>query len=107
MKRLTPIEKADYEQRREYVLRELRVARTRARLLINEIDAIGVALKWRMIDPAEAIEWLALANGLEFLKANDPPATSMENEHERPTQPEQPAEPAPEQERASESDGFY
>jgi hypothetical protein len=52
---------------RTYILAELRCARARAKLLINEIDRIGLALKDGMIEPLCAIEWLNDANGLGFL----------------------------------------
>ena len=52
---------------REYMLAELRCARTRAKMLVNEIETIGVALKGEVIDSETAIQWLKDANALKFL----------------------------------------
>ena len=52
---------------RTYILAELRCARMRAKLLINEIDRIGLALKDGWIEASCAVEWLDEANGLAFL----------------------------------------
>jgi hypothetical protein len=42
--------------RTEYLLAELRCAAVRARLWVNEIDAIGAALRAGWIDPEDAID---------------------------------------------------
>jgi hypothetical protein len=52
---------------RAYTLAELRCARKRAQLALNEIDRIGIALKTNLIDPDTALEWLAETGTLEFL----------------------------------------
>src|SRR4051812_48668345 len=46
------------QDRREYFLQEMRCARLRARLLQNDITALGLAVKGGLIDPEQAIEWL-------------------------------------------------
>jgi hypothetical protein len=43
---------------RRYVLGQLRMARVRAKLLINEIDTIGKALRGGLVDPDVALTWL-------------------------------------------------
>ncbi len=53
----TPIESIS-QDRRAYLLAELRCAALRARLWAHDIDAMGLALKGGLIDPEEAIEWL-------------------------------------------------
>jgi hypothetical protein len=55
-----------------YVLSELRLARKRALLLVNEIEVIGVALKGGIVDPDTALEMLADANCLDFLLPTEP-----------------------------------
>jgi hypothetical protein len=61
-----------------YIMAELRLARKRARLLINEIDSIGMALKGRLIDGDTAVIWLAEANGLRFLQVGQEPLLSTD-----------------------------
>jgi hypothetical protein len=51
----------------DYLLQELRCARTRAKLIVNEIERIGVALKGGVIDADTAMIWLRDVNALEFL----------------------------------------
>ena len=51
------------EDRREYVLAELRCAALRADLIRNEIVTIGLALKGGLISPDEAVRLMA-ENGL-------------------------------------------
>ena len=43
----------------DHVLRELRCAKLRAALAVNEITAMGVALRAGLIDPDHAMEHLA------------------------------------------------
>ena len=52
---------------RDYVLAQLRVARKRAQLLVNEIETIGVALSQGAIDPDTALEDMHNAGTLWFL----------------------------------------
>jgi hypothetical protein len=58
----------DQKAYREYVLAELRCAQRRSRLLVNEIEVIGLAFRAGMIDDTVALTWLAEANALEFLQ---------------------------------------
>jgi hypothetical protein len=53
--------------RTEYLLAELRCAALRARLWVNEIDAIGTALRAGWIDPEEALEAMADSGCLHLL----------------------------------------
>jgi len=53
--------------RTEYLLAELRCAAVRARLWVNEIDAIGAALRAGWIDPDEAIAAIADSGCLHLL----------------------------------------
>lgn len=57
---------------REYVLAELRCARQRAKLLVLEIETIGIALNGNVVDPEIALDWLAEANALDFLMPTEP-----------------------------------
>jgi len=59
---------AEGDAYREFVLAELRCARRRAQLLLNEIEAIGLALKGKWIDADTAMLWMRDANALEFLR---------------------------------------
>lgn len=52
---------------RDYVLRELRLAHKRAKLLVLEIETIGVALRGGIVDADSAIVMLHEANALDFL----------------------------------------
>jgi len=74
---------ADQVAYREYVLAELRLARRRARLLINEIDVIGLALSNGIVDADAAVEWLHEARGLEFLMPTPPAEEITDAVHER------------------------
>jgi hypothetical protein len=51
------------EDRREYLLAELRCAALRADLIRNDIIAIGLALKGGLISPDDAVQLMA-GNGL-------------------------------------------
>jgi hypothetical protein len=53
-----PIQIADTEACRAFLICELRRMSTRARLAALECDSIGVALKCNLIAPEAAIEWL-------------------------------------------------
>jgi hypothetical protein len=55
---------------RKYVLAELRAARTRALLVVNEIETIGVALRGGIVDADLAVEWLRDAGAMGYLMAN-------------------------------------
>lgn len=56
----------DEQSDREWVLAQLRHGKYRARLLVNEIDWIGAALKNNWLSPDDAIEEMAQA-GARFL----------------------------------------
>ena len=71
----TPERNAAFEK---YVLAQLRCARARIKLLINEIDTIGLALKSGAIGPDEAIYALHEAGTLNFLWPMPPPIRSDE-----------------------------
>jgi hypothetical protein len=53
--------------RRDYLLAELRCASLRARLRQADIDAVGLALKGRLIEPEQAIELLADCDCLQLI----------------------------------------
>ena len=57
---------------KDYILSELRCARMRAKLLIMEIDTIGIAVRRGIMDPESALEALAEANALDFLRPTPP-----------------------------------
>ena len=54
-----------------FILAKLRVARARIKLLINEIDIIGIALKSGAIMPDEALVALYQAGSMSFLRKED------------------------------------
>lgn len=64
------------KHRRDYVLAELRCARTRAQLAMQDIEAAGLALKSGMIGADEALEWLASASALKYLIPTEPESNS-------------------------------
>ena len=63
---------------RQYVLSQLRCARSRIRLLVTEVETIGVALKAGGIGPYEALVALHEAGGMNFLWPMPPPIRSDE-----------------------------
>jgi hypothetical protein len=52
-----------------YLLAELKCASIRARLIVNEIDAIGVALRGNFICTDDAIAWLQEAGALGLISS--------------------------------------
>lgn len=46
------------DNRREFLLGQIRTAALRGRLLVNEYDTVGVALKGNLITPENAVAWL-------------------------------------------------
>ena len=60
----SPEQNAAFEN---FVLAQLRIARAKARLLVNEIDAIGIALRDHAITPDQALGALYAARSLAFL----------------------------------------
>jgi hypothetical protein len=71
----TPERNAAFEK---YVLGQLRCARSRIKLLLNEIDVIGMGLRSGAIGPEEAIYALHEAGTLNFLWPVPPPVRSDE-----------------------------
>ena len=55
------------DARREFMLAALRVASLEARKYENEINAIGVALKGKMITCEDAMQWLKDINALGLM----------------------------------------
>jgi hypothetical protein len=53
--------------RRSYLLAELRCAALRARLWQADIEAVGLALKGHLISPEEALELLADCDALHLI----------------------------------------
>ena len=53
--------------RREYLMAELRCASLRARLQVQDIDAVGMALGAGLIQPEQALELLADCDCLQFI----------------------------------------
>jgi hypothetical protein len=54
----------------DYLVRELRVAGLKARIALNEIQFVGVALKGGLIDPNAALEHLAEVGALHLVEAS-------------------------------------
>ena len=57
----------DEEARREYILSELRCAAARARLAALDIDAVGQALRARIISPNRAASLLWDTDAVHYL----------------------------------------
>jgi hypothetical protein len=60
---------------REYLAQVLRAATARAKLISNQLDSIGVALRQRAITVEEAIQW-AIDEGIIDLLQFGPPSKS-------------------------------
>ena len=71
----TPERDAAFEK---YVLQQLRCARRRIQLLVNEIDTIGVALRAGAISAEDALLALHQAGSLNFLWAPPPSPVNWE-----------------------------
>jgi hypothetical protein len=52
-----------------YLLAEIRCATLRTRLAANDLDAIGLALKGRLITPFQALQHIEEVDALRFLGA--------------------------------------
>jgi hypothetical protein len=50
--------KLQADQRREYILALIRVARARCQVTVHDLDHIGLALKCGVISPAQAVAML-------------------------------------------------
>jgi hypothetical protein len=57
----------DTSGERDLILSSLRVAATRARLITNTFDTVGIALRQKQIDCAGALAWLKEEGLLEHL----------------------------------------
>ena len=60
---------------REYLAQVLRAATARAKLISNQLDSIGVALRQRTITVEDAIQW-AIDEGIIDLLQFGPPSKS-------------------------------
>jgi hypothetical protein len=67
--------------KREYALAALRSAGLYARLLVNQADQIGLAVKDGLVSPEEALLWARDVGVLEFV---------AQNETENPAPPAEP-----------------
>ena len=76
----TPERDAAFEK---YVLQQLRCARRRIQLLVNEIDTIGVALRSGAISSEDALLALHQAGSLNFLWASPPSPVNWEDLNEQ------------------------
>jgi hypothetical protein len=57
--------------RREYLMGELRCASLRARLQVQDIEAVGMALGAGLIQPEQALELLADCDCLQFISPDN------------------------------------
>jgi hypothetical protein len=55
------------EARRDYVLAEFRCAVIKARLAELEIQSVGLALKYRLVSPEQAVELFWDSEAVQFL----------------------------------------
>jgi hypothetical protein len=58
---------AQDDPHREFLMGALCSARLRVRLLQNEIDTVGIAIKSGLITPEVAFEWLRDIDALQFV----------------------------------------
>jgi len=61
----TPSEKAMPDA--EYLLSALRAATLRARLAQVELETIGIAVRGKMLSPADAVAWLESLDAIDYL----------------------------------------
>ena|ERR1700677_3606774 len=66
-----------------YVLAQLRCAHMRARLYVNEIELIGIALKGCIIDAETALQMMRDAGSLEFLIQTEEPPVIETPSHDK------------------------
>jgi hypothetical protein len=57
---------------REYLMQVLRAATARAKLISNQLDTIGVALRQRAVTVADALQWAADEGILDLLQFGPP-----------------------------------
>jgi hypothetical protein len=62
----------------EYAVTALRSAALRTRLLTNEIDTIGLALRDKLISPEAALLWARDIGALELVGADDADFDAMD-----------------------------
>ena len=55
------------EERKEFLLAAMRVARMRIQLLGLEVEEIGISLKFNMINAEGAVTWLDYIGALHFI----------------------------------------
>jgi hypothetical protein len=60
-----PAEKAHLDA--EYLLSALRAATLRARLAQVELETIGIAVRGKMLSPADAVAWLESLDAIDYL----------------------------------------
>jgi hypothetical protein len=60
------------DERREYVLQLVRIARLRCQTTIADLDHIGLALKYGVIEPAQAVAMLRQIGADELALAIQP-----------------------------------
>jgi hypothetical protein len=63
------------DERREYVLQLVRIARLRCQTTIADLDHIGLALKYGIIGPAQAVAMLRQIGADELALATPPQIT--------------------------------
>jgi hypothetical protein len=51
----------------EYLLSALRAATLRARLAQVELETIGIAVRGKMLSPADAVAWLESLDAIDYL----------------------------------------
>ncbi len=63
---------------RKYVLAELRCSRLRSKLITNEIETVGMALKGGLISEDDAVAWMNEIGALELLQWDSSSALPVE-----------------------------
>jgi hypothetical protein len=75
------------EAMREFLLAALRAGATRARLIEQDINAIGIALKTNQIGVGTAVQWIRNA-GLLYM-VGELPSSVAQQDIEKPPEPKQ------------------
>jgi hypothetical protein len=57
---------------REYLIHALRVAGSRARLVVNVLDTVGVSLRHKAVTTDQAMQWLADEGVLDYVQIGPP-----------------------------------
>lgn len=55
------------DSHKDFMLSALRAASLRAKMIEMDLNTVGVALKFDMVTPLEAVQWLSQIGALDFV----------------------------------------